>query len=142
MSQEIRRSLLRCLPAGMSSSSLYIREPLMVEIELLVTAEVQGFADMFPVRNAIGKAIEEFLDPVTGNFDQKGWQIGTLPDRLQMETVIKKVPGLISLKSLVVFGRLPGEPGRPEADLDEIRRHPYVLPVGGSHQIRLQTAGQ
>ncbi len=142
MSQEIRRSLLRCLPAGMSSSSLYIREPLMVEIELLVTAEVQGFADMFPVRNAIGKAIEEFLDPVTGNFDQKGWQIGTLPDRLQMETVIKKVPGLISLKSLVVFGRLPGEPGRPEADLDEIRSHPYVLPVGGRHQIRIQTAGQ
>lgn len=142
MRQEIREYLMGRLPAGMAPDSLFIREPLMVEIELLVTAEVEGFSDMFPVREAIGKALEEFLDPVTGNFDRRGWQIGTLPDRLQMETVIKKVPGLLGLKSLVAFGRLPGEPGRPEVDLEEIRRHPYVLPFGGCHQIRIQTAGQ
>lgn len=142
MRQEIREYLAKRLPAGMSPDSLFIREPLMVEIQLLVTAEVDDFSDLFPVRRAVERTLEEFLDPVTGNFDQKGWQIGTLPDRLQMETVIKKVPGLRNLKSLVVFGRIPGEPGRPEVDLEAVRRHPYVLPVGGRHQIWIQTAGQ
>ena len=140
MKKQVREYLQDKLPAGMASeNSLFIREPILVGIELMVTARVEGFQNMFEVRRKINQALDEFLNPVTGNFDHRGWEIGTLPDRMQLETVIKKVPGLAGLKSLVAFGRLYSEPGRPETDLEEISRSPYVLPVSGSHRIRIET---
>lgn len=142
MKREIREYLRKKLPVGLSPrGGLSVREPLLVELELMVTAEVAEYSDMFRVRREMDRALTEFLDPVAGNFDSGGWAIGTLPDRLQLETVIKGTEGLGTLKSFVAFAFLRNEPGRPEVELEEIRKHPYVLPVSGHHTIRIQVSG-
>lgn len=141
MKQEVRSYLKDKLPVGMASSGrLFIREPLFVEIESMVVAQVRDFQDIFKVQRQIDETLSQFLDPVAGNFDHRGWEIGTLPDRLQMETVIKKIPGITALKRFVAFAFLMGEPGRPKADLEELSLHPYALPVSGKHKIQIQVS--
>lgn len=138
MKQQIYDYLRSRLPAGVwVKRNVFIREPLMVEIELMVAVEVMGFQDIFAVRRQIQQTLEEFLDPVQGNFSQKGWEIGNLPDELQLETRIKTVPGIVQLKMCVVFAYLGNKPGKPKVDLQKIRRHPFVLPVNGQHQIQI-----
>lgn len=141
MKKELRNYLKDKLPVGMASPGrLFIREPLFVEIESMVVAQVGDFQDIFKVQRQISETLSRFLDPVTGNFDHKGWEIGTLPDRLQLETAIKRIPGVVALKRFVVFAFLKGEPGRPKADLEELSPHPYVLPLSGKHKIQIQVS--
>lgn len=138
MKQQIYDYLNRKLPAGVRAKrNVFIREPLMVEIELMIAVEVMGFQDMFAVRRQIQQTLEQFLDPVNGNFHQKGWEIGSLPDELQLETLIKTIPGIVQLKTCVVFAYLGNMPGRPKTDLHKICRSPFVLPVNGQHQIQI-----
>ncbi len=136
--QELYERMEEYLPAGMyGRETFFIREPLIVEIRLMVTAMVAGFEDLFPVRKRIRERLEEFLDPSGGNFNRKGWDIGTLPNRLQLETIIKGVEGIRELKSCVAFARLSSLPGKPEIDFDKGRDYPFVLPASGSHQIHV-----
>lgn len=138
MRREILEGLRDRLPAGLpAEQAFFIREPAMVELELSVAAEAAGFRDIFAVRRGIGRALEEFLHPVSGNFNGRGWEIGTLPDPLQIETVIKAVPGVRLLKSCVIFARLGSEPGCPQTDLERIRKNPFVLPMSGKQKIEV-----
>ena len=128
------------LPAGLAESGrFFITEPLLVEIELSIEAEVESFQDIFPARRKLLERLSRFLDPQIGNFGGTGWKIGSLPEQDQLRTVIQDVPEITVLKSCVIFAYLRNRPGRPEQRLEEIRKHPYVLPVNGSHRIRIQT---
>ncbi len=136
MRNQIRTYMKDKLPVAMTNEdTLFIREPVLAEVELQVTVVSQKDGDLFGLRRRIEQRIRQFLDPVSGNFDGCGWEIGTLPDRVQMETVIRSVEGLLELKSLVVFIHLINEPKRQRAQLEEVKKHFYVLPVSGEHQI-------
>lgn len=136
--QELYDRMEEYLPAGMHGyENFFIREPLMVEIQMMVTVTVAGFQDLFPVRKEIQEKLEEFLDPVHGNFNRKGWEIGTLPNRMQIETMIKNVKRIRELKSCVAFASFSSQPGRPEIDFDKAGSFPYVLPISGRHQIHV-----
>ena len=109
-----------------------------MRIELALTVQVKSFSLMFSVRGEIEKTLKRFLDPVLGNFDGRGWEIGSLPDQMQLETLIKGVKGVLFLKSCVVFACLDNEAGKPEVDLKRMEHNPFVLPVSGKHQVFLE----
>ena len=60
-----------------------------------------------------------------------------LPERSQMETLIRSAEGIVSLRQCTVFVRLINRPGRPAVSFDQIRNSPFVLPVSGRHEFRL-----
>lgn len=136
--QEIQEKLKDSLPVeAVFGQNFFIREPLMARLEVMLTAQVKSFSEMFAVRRGIEKSLDDFLDPVYGNFDGQGWEIGTFPDQTQIETRIKGVPGLMLLKRCMVFACLENGPGKPRVDLGKLKEFPFVLPVGGSYEIHV-----
>ena len=127
------------LPAALSSGGRFqIRRAEMVEIELHVEAVISDYQRMYRIQKDLGERLKRFLDPVGGNFDGKGWMIGRLPQRSQLETLIRSADGVESLRHCTVFVRLLNRPGCPAASFDQIRNAPFVLPVSGKHQFRLE----
>ena len=136
--QEIQEKLRDSLAVGVAfGQNLFIREPLFARLEVVLTAQVKSFSEMFAVRRGIEQTLDDFLDPVSGNFDGQGWEIGSFPDQTQLETRIKGVPGLMLLKRCMVFACLENGPEKPRVDLGRLGEFPYVLPVGGSYEIQV-----
>lgn len=139
--QEIQEKLKDSLPVGVAfGRNLFLVEPLFARFEAAMIAEVRHFSEMFAVRRGIEQALDKFLDPVSGNFDGQGWNIGSFPDQTQLETLVKGVPQILRLKRCMVFACLENKPGKPRVDLEGLKDFPFVLPVGGSYEIQVVVA--
>ncbi len=128
------------LPATLKTGrDFYIREPELVEISLQIEALIEDYQDLYRIQKNLQEKLDSFLDPISGNFNGRGWEIGTLPDRIQLETLIRSTDGIDSLQRCLVMARLPKRPGSPSIAYEEIRSTSFVMPVGGKHAIRLMT---
>lgn len=115
-----------------------IRRAEIVEIELQVEAVISDYQRLYRIQKNLQEKLTEFLDPVKGNFDGKGWEIGRLPERFQMETVVRSVEGIESLQRCTVFARMISRTGSPAVSYEMVKNMPFVLPLGGKHRIRLE----
>ncbi len=106
-------------------------------VELCVRAEVvaDSLDIVFQVKKQILERLEQFLDPLTGNFNGTGWEIGTLPNSLQVQNAISDIEGLTYIKNLYISAFLGENTDRTEVDLHRIRERKYILPLNGTHEI-------
>ncbi len=127
------------LPAScVCGQGFKIRRAEIVEIELHAEAVITDYPKMYRIQKELQETLMKFLDPVTGNFDGRGWEIGMLPERSQMETVIRSVDGVESLRSCTVFARMISKTGSPAVSYELVKNAPFVLPLSGRHRFRME----
>ncbi|MDO4803531.1 MAG: hypothetical protein Q4A32_01765 [Lachnospiraceae bacterium] len=126
------------IPASLKCGGNFrIRETELVAISLQIEAVIGDYQRLYTIQKALEDALEQFLHPIHGDLDQNGWDIGSLPERFQIEMVIRSIQGIRELKRCVILASLPKQPGNPAVDFDEIRTANFVVPVNGKHRIRL-----
>lgn len=110
----------------------HIIEPDFLELSTTVTLQVTEYNQVFEVRSAVLERLKSFLNPVMGNYDRSGWEIGSVPNATQILNALKEIPGIHYIESvrLTVYQR-----GKVEVDLDKANQRVYALPLNGSHEI-------
>jgi len=108
-------------------------------VELCVAAEVviPDYNQYHEVYQAISRRLREFLDPITGGFSGRGWEIGRLPGRELIYSCVKTVKHIKWIKGLHIFPYVVTEKGRQAVELDEARRDSFAVPVFGEPDIVL-----
>lgn len=101
---------------------LHIVEPEWVSLKVYMTAVVDNSCPYYQMKDEISRKINAFFDPVTGNFDGKGWQIGTLPTVMQIQNMCNQIQNLLYVKSI---------------SMPDIESGYYVLGVGKGHEIEV-----
>lgn len=137
MKEGLMEALKPCIPGNMAAlGRFYLTEPCYVRLDCQLEITVSGFHQVFQVRSRIQEKIQEFLDPVTGNYFRKGWEIGQLPNETQIMNVIKGIPGISTLKRLRLNVRSFCREGEfsPETEPRAI----YAVPISGAHEIQIQ----
>lgn len=84
--------------------------------------------------------LESFINPLTGNFDGKGWAIGTLPNGVQLKNAISDVQGILYIKNIYVSAFCNENAAMTEVDLEKIKKSKYVLPISGEHDVVITTS--
>ena len=56
---------------------------------------------------------------------------------MQIQNALKEIPETAFIQKLYLITYINGEKGRQEVDPDRIRKHPYVLPLSGTHEINV-----
>ena len=131
------------LPTGLDEDGRFvIRAPRLARLELHVDAVIGADQDIFRMQQTVLRRLEKFLDPVTGNFDNEGWDIGEMPQQTQIATLIRSVPGVENVKRIVVFARLINEPGEPSVSYETLQDDPFVLVQSGRHVINMTKRAQ
>ena len=131
------------LPAGLVPGQRFvIRPPRLAQLELHVDAVMAADQDTFRMQQAVLDRLEEFLDPVTGNFDGEGWDIGNMPQQTQIATLIRSVPGVENIERIIIFARLINEPGEPSAAYEQLQEDPFALVQSGRHVINMTKKAQ
>lgn len=118
----------------------FVIEPNFLELAVKVELSVEDFNLVFQVKEQIEKRLEEFIHPMTGNFDGKGWEIGAIPNRTQLLNCLKGIEGISFLKNVMVSAYTEGKFGRMEADLDADKDRLFALPISGRHEVLITVA--
>jgi hypothetical protein len=136
--KEIYKYFKDKLPAGLVPGERFvIRPPRIAQLEIHVDATIADDQDAFRLQQAVLRELEDFLDPVTGNFSGEGWDIGNMPQTSQLATVIRSVPGIGNIGRIIIFARLINEPGEPSAAYEALQEDPFVLVRSGRHVVNL-----
>ena len=88
---------------------------------------LQKYNQVFDIRTQILNQIEQFLNPVTGNYDRNGWEIGTIPNVTQVLNTLKNIDGIHYIENIRLSATRVGQRGIVEVDLEKISQK-FPLP--------------
>ena len=80
----------RIPPQLTKRNAFHIIEPNYLELSVSVTLQVAEYSQVFDVRSGVKKRLEQFLNPVTGNYSGAGWEIGSIPNTAQILNALKE----------------------------------------------------
>ncbi|MFI3227520.1 MAG: baseplate J/gp47 family protein [Clostridia bacterium] len=111
--------------------------PNFVRFNIQTDLKVKSFNDISSTRESVLSAISQFLDPIYGNFNKKGFDISKPPKREQIESLIQDIKTVDTIKSLVITGEIYNGRQMVTLNQEEIFRIPFVLPQNGEHIIKI-----
>ena len=114
-------------------------EPQFLELCVKVEVQVDDFSEVFNTKKLVLDKLESFINPMTGNFDGGGWEIGSIPNRTQLFNCLKDIPSINFIKNVFVTAFTQNRLGRVEVDMDNIKDWIFALPLNGSHEIIITT---
>lgn len=123
----------------LTQNRLQIVSPDFIEIQVGAEVKVQDFNEIFQCKRQVTQKLNDFFNPISGNFTGNGFSVGVLPNRSQIETVIKSIPSVKEIRNLVISGNLYRGGEVIELNMEEMRKYPFALPVDGKHRIFVST---
>ncbi|MEG0688332.1 MAG: hypothetical protein RR466_06565, partial [Hungatella sp.] len=117
----------------------HIVNPIFVEIQISAEIIVEEFGRIFSCRSSVLEQLSVFLNPVSGNFGKKGWSVGTLPGRNQIDMLLKNTEEVKEIRNLIITGFIRKGREIMEINPEETAHNPYVLPINGEHRIVVHT---
>ena len=136
----LRRRLLSQCEATLSPDCLVLSEPVYVSISLSVWAEADDPQLAFSLQNLIQEELDRFLSPI-GRDGRGGWRIGTLPTYTQLDMLLRTLRGAGRVSRFLATARFVDRTGAHECALEEMRPHPFAVPVPGKHRIYIELPG-
>ena len=117
----------------LDNRKFFVVEPFFAELCIYAELFVRDFNKVFAVKKEVLKRLEKFFSPAddTGG----GWEIGAFPDNMQIQNAISDVPGIVSVRSIMLTAYTNSNTGRREVDVEKIKNSRYVLPVNGIHEL-------
>lgn len=124
----IKEDIMQCLLPHMDrqlyeEGRLHIVEPERVGLQVYMTVTVENSVKIYQLKEKISRKINAFLNPVTGNFDGRGWRIGTMPTVMQIENACGQMEEILYINNISLK--------------DETGSGIYVLGIGGKHEIEV-----
>lgn len=118
-------------------SRFYIVEPWFTEIQVTAVCKIRPQDSVFACKAEAEERLNRFLNPLTGNFDGKGWNIGQAPCREQIRNVLHRTRGICRLQRLVVKAYCRRNERMQEIDL-EGKLPEFLMILNGSHQFQME----
>lgn len=116
---------------------LHIVSPNFVKIHVKVEVVLKSLQNRFEVKRQVETALNQFLNPIQGNFTKKGFAIGSVPNRRQIESVLIDLKQIEVIKSLILTGEMQEGDKTVYINMDEIENIPFVLPLSGQHSVHV-----
>ncbi len=125
---EKKKEILECLRHRtnhllLTEHRLHIVLPQIVTVKGHLSVVIPEDEKQYQVRERLKQRIRDFIHPVTGNFDGKGWEVGVMPTAMQLHNVCSEVEGVSYIRQISL-----------EVEQD---KGPYVLGISGNHEIQI-----
>lgn len=132
----IKTYLLKRAPSIMMlKNRLNVIKPLIVNVSIRANLLIDNMEDMILVKNESERKLNEFLNPVRGNYDKQGWNIGLIPHKSMFYSILTNVDKVINVYNLGI--RFSYYKNGKEITMvnEDIKKIPYILVRNGKHEI-------
>lgn len=140
--EEIKKNifaeLIKKAPAPMvADNKIKVCEARYIEFSVYVKLKVESYNDYQAVYKDIESCLEKYFNPITGNFDGKGFEIGNLPNKIKIYNCIKNIDKIKFIEKVNVFCYERIRDFKKEIDYDKIFDIAFAVPINGSHDIEI-----
>ena len=132
----LKKHLLERCELSILPEHLLIEEPVFVELNVNVWADILHIEDNFEIQTRVQKTLDEYLNPVSG-IGKKGWDIGVLPRKSQIVMKLNAVKNKAIINHIMITAKYSDRNGTHEVDLDELKVSPFMVVKNGTHKIYL-----
>ncbi len=87
------------------------------------------------VYDTVKQKLLEYIHPITGNFDRKGFTIGQLPTQIKIHHLIKTVEYISGINTLYINYYDCDNEHWQEISWEEAQKCEYAVPISGTHEI-------
>ncbi|UJF34080.1 baseplate J/gp47 family protein [Paenibacillus hexagrammi] len=117
---------------------IQVIEPVYMEISVTAVVAIEGMDAVVVTELQALEKLDKFLDPLTGNFDGKGWSIGQQIHSSVFYALLKSIRAINHVEKLfmTVFQIEDGE--RKELDVNRLPALPHGIVVSGKHKVVVQ----
>jgi predicted phage baseplate assembly protein len=132
--EQVRKFLEARAPADLAAASqIYITGPDYLPVDVTATLSPADISQAGPVEKRARAALQQFLHPLRGGPDKRGWELGRDLYLSDVAAVLERVEGVDYVKELflLVDGELQGE---------RIAVADDRIVVAGKIQLKLRTA--
>lgn len=135
--QELVKAYLEKHAEGLlcQEGKLYVTQPVQVRIQTRCQLAVGSYREVAGIRSLAEETLRRFLDPVCGNHDGNGWDMGDVPDYEQMKACLLAIPGVRYMDFLRTAYEIETADGFREALWERLRKHPWILPEMGECKV-------
>ncbi|MDR1354296.1 MAG: hypothetical protein LBJ38_02035 [Oscillospiraceae bacterium] len=133
---EIREALMSKCDVSITRNDIHLVEPVFIKLNVDVWVRTIKSDQVFRIKNMMEKELRGFLDPVAGNFDKEGWQIGVLPQKPQLYSFLKTLNLDCAVNKIVLTGFMEGA-DRYSVDLERISTPVFGVVVSGDHNVHV-----
>ncbi|HEX9061511.1 MAG TPA: baseplate J/gp47 family protein [Clostridia bacterium] len=138
LKEEVKRYILKEV-SGMIAfeDKITVIGPVKIEISVIADVAIDEMEGILDVEKEISDKLTAYLNPQTGNFDKKGWEIGEHPHQSNFYTLIKSVKRVKYIENLVVniyeikYGK------KLQIGFEKLDEMPYIIVANGEHQINV-----
>ena len=139
MKRVIEARLLRQAAAHIAfPGNIQVIEPALLEIGVVANVWVRSLEDIIPVEREILRKLEQFLDPISGNTDGRGWNIGQHVHPSMFFALLKSVGPVMHIPRLSIDVVKVEHGERIELNPDRIQELPHGIVVPGRHRLMIE----
>lgn len=135
-SEKVRKYISSRMNSSLySCGNLHIIQPQFVCYNIKAEVCVRSLKNIFEIKSGIEKKINDFLDINSGNFNNKGWNIGVLPNSVQIFNAIKNTDGVAFVKNVSLTAYVNKNSQIYDVDINDLKGKEFSLAVSGKHDI-------
>lgn len=117
------------------NKKLYLQQPFFIALDTQIWIETNDMEKAYEYQQLISDKVNRFIDPIKGYFDEKGWRIGNLPKKNQVEAYLKSLELGCTIKNIILTAKLITPKGEVEKELEYIEKIPFALAIKGIHTV-------
>ncbi|OXM85039.1 putative baseplate assembly protein [Paenibacillus rigui] len=127
--------------SGLVAFPEFIRviEPVFLEISVTAAIAVQDMEAVLPTELLAMEKLNRFLNPLTGNFDGKGWDIGQHIHPSVFYALLKSIHAIQFVEKLYMTVYKLERGQRSELDGNSLSALPHGVVISGKHKISVRT---
>lgn len=138
MRKEIEQFLLQRVPVTLSvPGKVRVIEPAYIEISVTATLVVSDLEDVVPVEQEAIQKLEQFLQPIDGNHNRKGWEIGQILHESVFFSLLKMLRNVKYVEQLYLTIVCKEDGQRREISFQEWENMPHGIITSGRHEINV-----
>lgn len=119
------------------TDKFHVIETDYLEISTTVEIIAEDKVDFYELETTLQLRLKEFLNPISGNYNKKGWDIGDIPTATIIYNYIKVVEGVKAINKFSIKAALINRRGKIEIDFDRLVDKGFMTVVSGNHEIKI-----
>lgn len=137
--KRVRQHMIPRMSAMIFPESLFIIEPVYLEIDVTAEVYVRSMEDLVPVEEECINRLDRFLNAITGQHDGQGWDIGEQPQPSVFYPFLQSVSGVkyVNKLTIEIFQRTSDH--RKELTAQQAAMIDHSIVHGGKHNLSVRT---